>query len=300
MSYTENSSLLPASVYKKDADSNNAKFWKLFAGQLDELENAQLFWYDRNQQSGVQLDRIGKLKGIYREGLSDDDYRYELSLPRSVQIITLPALYEFLSTYGTDPRIQELFEPYLFEKVNLDAERILDASWPLDPAEVPVVIQKLDSGWLLDGTEPLEAFGVRSLGLLAQVTVFSDANFNLIFREMKRLLAAVSLYLAIAVIIETDVFSSLNLSVLLDASKDLDGSWTLNTEIEAVFFSGVSEVYRTDASVYPDRVEWASLRRKASCTLIQLVRSGEVLFEKPLSFNTSIFEQYRFILRQKT
>lgn len=299
MKYTENISLLPSSIFKKESGSNNAKFWNLFAEQLEALEEAQLPWYDRNEQGGVQLDRIGKLKGIYREGLLDEDYRYELSLPRSVQIITLPALYEALASYGTEPRIQELYEPYLFEKVLLDNSRILDGSWNLDPAEVPVVIQKLDSSWLLDGTEPLEAFGVRSLGLLASVTVSADTRFNLIYREMRRLLAAVTLYLVITLFIETEVFSSLNLSVMLDATRDLDASWNLNTEIEAVFFSGLSEIYRTPAAVFSDRVEWSSLRRKASCTEIRLVRSGEVLFIKFLDFNTSIFEQYKFILRQK-
>ncbi|HNO25689.1 MAG TPA: hypothetical protein PKK94_22085, partial [Leptospiraceae bacterium] len=88
-------------------------------------------------------------------------------------------------------------------------------------------------------------------------------------------------------------------SVMLDSSRDLDASWNLNTEIEAVFLSGTAEMYRTPAAVFPDRVEWSSLRRKTSCTEIRLVRSGEVLFIKLLSFNTSIFEQYKFILRQK-
>lgn len=61
--------------------------------------------------------------------MSDIDYRIELSLPGILDIVTLPAVYETLSQYGENLRVQELHSPYLFDLARLDSAQLLDGSW---------------------------------------------------------------------------------------------------------------------------------------------------------------------------
>ena len=112
MSYESVVEILPSSIYEKGLDSVNRKLWKLFSEQLDDVENGIKYWYDKDNITGVALDKIGLLKGIPRNGLNDVDYRFELSLPRTLEIVTLDSVYQTISTFGINPRVKELHTPF--------------------------------------------------------------------------------------------------------------------------------------------------------------------------------------------
>lgn len=70
---------LPVSILNQDPTSNVGKLWRLFSIQMDllnvEIEKVYLL-YVISQQSGVNLDQIGKLVRVERlPGQSDIDYR---------------------------------------------------------------------------------------------------------------------------------------------------------------------------------------------------------------------------------
>jgi len=73
--YTINTELLLSEYFTKE---NVQKILKIFSRQCDDLETAQFeirdeFWIDTAE--GVQLDVLGKIQGITRDGRNDTDYR---------------------------------------------------------------------------------------------------------------------------------------------------------------------------------------------------------------------------------
>ena len=81
MSNLELINKLPDSIYSIDQDSNNYKLWKLFAGQMDELD--ELFSVirlvsDVRNNSGATLDLLGKILRSTRRGWGDQEYMKHL------------------------------------------------------------------------------------------------------------------------------------------------------------------------------------------------------------------------------
>lgn len=295
MSYESVVDILPSSIYEKGLESTNRKLWKLFSEQLDDLENGIRFWYDKDNLSGEALDKMGLLKGIPRNGLNDEDYRYELSLPRTLEIVTLPSIYQTLSAFGTNPRVKELHSPYLFDVDRLDGNKLLDGTWNLFPAVEPKVINKLDGSWLLNGEEPLEAYNIRKLALLVQINTDPSYEYWKVPKEISKLLAAITVYYQFFV----SIFLGLDFQTIettLDGSFLLDGSRLLITEIEAKFFNGLTELYSVPVALGPDSILVSPLKRNHTITKCEIHRSGEKIAEFPLQIQTSVYLQYQFII----
>ena len=75
--------LLPKSELKQGASTTQAKWFNVLAFQLDELDfvSSQLrVFYIFSKLSGVNLDIIGDIVGVFRAGLSDTDYRLFLEI----------------------------------------------------------------------------------------------------------------------------------------------------------------------------------------------------------------------------
>ena len=84
MSYTaELIALLPDSILSINYGSNNAKLWRLFSGQMNEVdrvfEDLRLV-RDIVAQAGVVLDLIGDIVREKRNGKNDDTYKIYLSV----------------------------------------------------------------------------------------------------------------------------------------------------------------------------------------------------------------------------
>jgi hypothetical protein len=290
--------ILPSSIYEKGLESNTRKLWKLFSESLDDIENGIRYWYDKENLSGEALDKMGLLKGIPRNGLNDADYRYELSLPRTLEIVSLPAIYETLSFFGTNPRVKELHSPYLFDIDRLDGLKLLDGTWNLFPAIEPKVINKLDGTWLLDGSEPLEAYNIRRLALFITIDTSPDYEYWKIPNEISKLLAGITVYYIFSVWVNLGLEVGA-IETVLDGSFLLDGSRLLTTEIEAVFYNGLTELYRVPVVVQPSTVElrFVTQKRNYTITRCEILRSGDTIGEFDLQIQTSVYLQYEFIIK---
>jgi hypothetical protein len=105
MSAADYIELLPNSILKINAGSNNYKLWKLFADQIDEVD--QVFEDLRlvrniNSQAGVILDLIGKILHENRNGRNDASYRIYLTI----------AIMKMLSN-GSIPILNNIFRAVL-------------------------------------------------------------------------------------------------------------------------------------------------------------------------------------------
>ena len=73
---------IPQSILNRDSDSNFGKLWTIFSEQLDKLLVQIAYCYTLyviEDQSGINLDQIGKIVKQEREGgQSDADYRIAL------------------------------------------------------------------------------------------------------------------------------------------------------------------------------------------------------------------------------
>lgn len=287
--------ILPSSIYEKGLESTTRKLWKLFSEQLDDIENGIRYWYDKDNLSGEALDQIGKLKGIPRNGLNDVDYRYELSLPKTLEIVSIPSIYETISVFGTNPRVRELHSPYLFDIDRLDGNQLLDGTWNLFPAIEPRVINPLNGSFLLDGSEPLEAYNIRRLALLVSIETNPDLQFQKLPSEVKKNLAGITVYYRFFVSIST----SLNFATIesrLDGSFLLDGTRNLSTDIEAILYNGDTELYRVPVELYFDKLVFNTLKRNYTITRLEIERSSEVIVSRELRFDTSVYLQYQLII----
>ncbi|MBK8397420.1 MAG: hypothetical protein IPL26_19575 [Leptospiraceae bacterium] len=296
-SYESAVEILPSSIFEKGLQSVNRKLWKLFSEPLDDLENGIRYWFDKDNLEGDILDKLGLLKGIPRQGLNDVDYRYELDLPRTLEIVTLPAVYQTLSELGTNPRVKELHSSYLFDIERLDGQKILDGTWDLFPAVVPSIRYRLDGTWLLNGIEPLEPYGIRKLALLIRIDTNESFLFQRIPFEIKKLLAGITVYYQIYLTLGLNIDLS-DLLLSLDGTWLLDGSLNLSSDMEAVFYNGNTELYRREIllSSSGDSLEFSSIKRTFSITRIDILRANEVLVSKEIQLETSFYLEYFFYL----
>jgi len=75
--------LLPVSELSQDADTSQEKFFKIMARQYEDFDFAAAqirFLLDFNKNFGVNLEIVGDILGIRRNGLSDADYKIVLGI----------------------------------------------------------------------------------------------------------------------------------------------------------------------------------------------------------------------------
>lgn len=142
MSAIDYMKLLPNSILKINAGSNNYKLWKLFADQMDEID--QVF-EDMHlvrsimTQSGAILDLIGKILHESRNGRNDASYRIYLTI----------AIMKMLSN-GSIPILNNIFRAVLGDDFlgirNLYINQ-QNRSWGNDPE----YHLWLNGTWYLDG-----------------------------------------------------------------------------------------------------------------------------------------------------
>lgn len=75
---------LPISLQYSE-DSNNAKMLKVFADEMVNIQNLLNkieTWRDVDNAQGKALDMIGEDHGVYRNGVDDDFYRFEIKVKR--------------------------------------------------------------------------------------------------------------------------------------------------------------------------------------------------------------------------
>lgn len=276
MSHENSVEILPSSVYETGKESTFRKLWKLFSDPLDDLENGIRYWYDKDSLEGDSLDRMGKLRGVPRNGMSDEEYRFALN-PITQEIISLPAVYDAMSGFGTSPRVRELHSPYLFTMTRLDGTKTLDGSWNLDPAETPKIMKKLDGSWLLDGSEPLEPYGIRKLALLLSISTDASFQYSKMPAAVERLLAGITVYY--------------QFNVSLELSSDLSG---YSSENEAVFFNADTELFRVPAETSEGKLVFRTPKTSHTVTKLKILSSGILKETYSLSIQTSSFLQYYF------
>ena len=93
--------LLPKSLFDLSADGDNAKFWKIFSDQMDEVDSVfedLRTVRDVESQNGAVLDLIGELCWESRDGKIDDTYRIYLII----------AIQKMLCS-GSEPDISAVF-----------------------------------------------------------------------------------------------------------------------------------------------------------------------------------------------
>ena len=295
MSYESAVEILPSSIFEKGLESNNRKLWKLYSEQLDDVENKILWWYDKDNLSGVALDKIGLLKGIPRNGLSDVDYRFELSLPRTLEIVTLDSVYQTISTFGINPRVKELHTPFLYDVDRLNGFMVLDGSWNLSPNLSPKVLNYLDGTWLLDGAEPIEPYGVRPLALLIQIETDESFEFQKMPAQVKKLLAGITVYYQFFFTFDLGLNPE-NFITTLNGSWLLDSSRTLSNDLQVVFYNNSIELYRLPIEVSGNLVIIKPLKRNLTITRFEIVSAGVILATKNFKFETSTYLQYQFTI----
>ena len=295
MSYEQTIELLPSSIYDFSETSNIRKLWNLMSQELDFLESKIQNWYDKDNLSGEALDRLGLLKGIPRNGLNDADYRYELSLPKTLEIVTIPAVLEVLSQFGSKYLVRELHSSTEFEFSTLDGIQLLDATWNLFPNLEPKVLSRLDSTWFLNAEEPLEPYGVRTLGLRITLETDLSYDFTKCPKEIESLLAGISVYYDFKVIISKNLDMN-SFNSYLDGSFLLDGNSLLQNLVEAVFYDDNAELYRTEVLILSDKIKFKTLKRTHLITSFKVLKSGNTILEQELRINTSIYLQYEFII----
>lgn len=208
------------------------------------------------------------------------------------------SLYETLSFFGTNPRVKELHSPYLFDIDRLDGLKLLDATWDLFPAIEPKIMNKLDGSWLLDGTEPLEAYNIRRLALLITIDTSPEYEYFKIPKEISKLLAAITVYYIFSVWVNLGLEVGA-IETCLDGSFLLDGTRLLTTEIEAVFYNGLTELYRVPVTVSEETFPCLRIitqKRNYTITRCEILRSSELIGEFDLQINTNVYLQYEFIV----
>jgi hypothetical protein len=197
--YSNKVNLFPSSIYNREPGSNIYKLWKLFALELNEIENSIRDWYDIENSFGLFLDKIGMFKGISRNGMLDSEYKIDLKNSKQTDIITLPSLYEVLRNYGSSFNILELHSPYLYDINKLYGSVLMDGTRFLNPNIVPRILRKLDGSRNLDGKDLLEPNGIRPLGLLIKLITNQSYPYPKVFSKIQKLLVSTTVYWEITI-----------------------------------------------------------------------------------------------------
>jgi hypothetical protein len=179
---------IPSSIYTKEANSNNAKLWNIYASEANEIENGLTPFYDVDSLSGINLDKMSLILGIERNGRNDADYRNALYDFQNNEIDTasLSALYAALrKELGfTGFRVTELAYPREMEEDLLDGNGFWDGSGNLDPNDLrPKIVEFWDGLGPLDGLEPLEPCFIRPASILIEIIATSSYMADVPFED---------------------------------------------------------------------------------------------------------------------
>lgn len=193
---------LPSSIYTKEADSNNAKLWNLYASEANLIENSLIPFYDVNSLSGINLDKMSLILGIEREGMTDEQYRDALlnSQETKVDTASLPALYDVMEALKTgglcsEFKITELAYEREMEEDLLDGNGFWDGLGDLTPGLRPKIMERFDGEGTFDGLEPLEPYFIRPASILIEVEVGNLHLPEIVVEARKVLVAGIGIYI---------------------------------------------------------------------------------------------------------
>lgn len=290
---------LPSSIYAKDVESNNYKLWKLFADQANEIENTIVSVFDLENLSGVNLDKLGVLNGTPRNSFGDADYKVELLTPKSLDIVTLPAIYEALSLYGAGISITELHSPRKYDLTLLDGNLLLDGTKNISTDPTPRVIFTLDGNRFLDGNEPLEPYFIR-FGFLAEITVGIHARWEKIYSFLKNLVAGVSVYFQPLVVIDRATEGIMDTDILtsLDGNGFLDGNGMFAMLTLTLWKNGSKILTLHESNVFDERVGRYFILADTTDNFdkIQLENAGIAFWSLERVFSSNHMQTYVFDL----
>lgn len=288
MNFTSYLSKFPSSFYTKEESSNLYKLWKLLSEKVEEIETAVQDWYDKDTLTGIQLDKIGLLKGIPRNGLNDTDYKYELNLPRTLEIVTMPAIYEILSNHSTNFSVRELHTPYLYDYAKMDGSDFLDGNGVFNPEIEVAIVDFLDGIGYLDGLDILEPYHVRNLGLLVAIATSDGTEITKIQTELSRLMTGITVYYNVAMEFQTGLTEN-QYSTTLNGEGLLDGNGIFTPECKILLYSGATLTHEI-----PISYGWSVgvPQSSGAITLIEIQNGGETLFSRQTTIQTTEFIQY--------
>lgn len=193
---------LPSSIYTKEADSNNAKLWNLYASEANLIENSLIPFYDVNSLSGINLDKMSLILGIERDGRNDEQYQDALLNFQDSEIDTasLPALYDVMEALKTgglcsEFKITELAYEREMEEDLLDGNGFWDGLGDLTPGLRPKIMERFDGEGTFDGLEPLEPYFIRPASILIEVEVGNLHLPEIVVEARKVLVAGIGIYI---------------------------------------------------------------------------------------------------------
>ncbi len=193
---------LPSSIYTKEANSNNAKLWNLYASEANLIENSLIPFYDVNSLSGINLDKMSLILGIERDGRNDEQYQDALLNFQDSEIDTasLPALYDVMEALKTgglcsEFKITELAYEREMEEDLLDGNGFWDGLGDLTPGLRPKIMERFDGEGTFDGLEPLEPCFIRPASILIEVEMGNLHLPEIVFEARKVLTAGIGIYI---------------------------------------------------------------------------------------------------------
>ena len=193
---------LPSSIYTKEANSNNAKLWNLYASEANLIENSLIPFYDVNSLSGINLDKMSLILGIERDGRNDEQYQDALLnfQDSEIDMASLPALYDVMEALKTgglcsEFKITELAYEREMEEDLLDGNGFWDGLGDLTPGLRPKIMERFDGEGTFDGLEPLEPYFIRPASILIEVEVGNLHLPEIVVEARKVLVAGIGIYI---------------------------------------------------------------------------------------------------------
>lgn len=193
---------LPSSIYTKEANSNNAKLWNLYASEANLIENSLIPFYDVNSLSGINLDKMSLILGIERDGRNDEQYQDALLNFQDSEIDTasLPALYDVMEALKTgglcsEFKITELAYEREMEEDLLDGNGFWDGLGDLTPGLRPKIMERFDGEGTFDGLEPLEPCFIRPASILIEVEMGNLHLPEIVLEVRKILIVGIGIYI---------------------------------------------------------------------------------------------------------
>lgn len=125
---------LPLTLYGRDAQART--LIRLMADRRNAQEAVMLQWIDPANLSGIGLDRLGRMLGIERGELSDDELRNTIDTTPFAfyERISIPNLTALLAAFTDQPWIEELCEDQPSGRFFWDGSRYMDGKEPMHPA----------------------------------------------------------------------------------------------------------------------------------------------------------------------
>lgn len=125
---------LPLTLYAKDSQAR--KLISLMATRRNAQEATMLQWINPANLSGIGLDRLGRMLGIERGDLSDDELQNTIETTPFAfyERISIPNLTNLLAAFTDQPWIEELCEDKPSGRFFFDGSRFMDGKEPMHPA----------------------------------------------------------------------------------------------------------------------------------------------------------------------